>query len=95
MCVCVCVCVYYPMLLPAQSIGAVKYTDCFSAEGLDPPNEYPGYYTKQSDGEAPVMLEFWGMRSTFSLPSLPGQLWPGVEAPNRVLSMGQIELFDS
>ena len=40
------------------------------------------------------MQEFWGLRSTPSLPSLPGPLWPGVIAPDRVLSMGQIELFD-
>ena len=32
------------------------------------------------------------MWSTPSLPSLPGQLWLGVVAPNRALSMGQIEL---
>ena len=38
------------------------------------------------------MLEFWGMWSTFSLLSLPGPLWPRVVAPDRVLSMGQIEL---
>ena len=50
--------------------------------------------TKQSDGEAPVMLEHWGMRSVPSLPSLPGPLWSGVVAPDRVLSMGKIEQFD-
>ena len=54
----------------------------------------PGYDTKQSDGEAPVMLEIWGMRSTPALPSLPGQLWLEVVATYRFLSMGQIELFD-
>ena len=32
------------------------------------------------------------MRSTTLLPSLPGPLWPGVVAPDRVLSMGQTEL---
>ena len=32
------------------------------------------------------------MKSTPSLPSLPGLLWPGVVAPDIVLSMGQIEL---
>ena len=32
------------------------------------------------------------MRSILSLPSLPGLLRTGVEAANRVLSMGQIEL---
>ena len=49
-------------------------------------NKCPGYDTKQSDGEVPVMLELWGMRSTFSL--LPGPLWPGVVALDRVLFMG-------
>ena len=53
-----------------------------------PPNECPGNDTKQSDGEVPAMLELWGMRSTPSLPSLPGPLWPGVVAPDRALSMG-------
>ena len=38
------------------------------------------------------MLELWGMWSTRSLPSLPDPFWPGVVAPDRVLSMGQIEL---
>ena len=53
-----------------------------------PPNECPGYDTKQSDGEVPAVLEVWGMQSTPSLPSLPGPLWPGVVAPDRALSMG-------
>ena len=65
----------------------------FSAEGYDSPNDCPGYNTKQSHCEAPVMLELWGMRSTSSLPSLSGPLWPRVVAPDRVLSMGQIELI--
>ena len=39
-----------------------------------------------------VMLDLWGMQSTTSLPSLPVLLWPRVLAPDRVLSMGQIEL---
>ena len=34
-----------------------EYTDCFSAEGLDPPNQCPAYDIKPSDGEALVMLE--------------------------------------
>ena len=32
------------------------------------------------------------MQSNLSLPSLPGSLCPGVIAPDRVLSIGQIEL---
>ena len=41
----------------AQSAGTVQYIDCFSAEGLDSPNECSIYDNKQSDGEALVMLE--------------------------------------
>ena len=44
----------------AQSAGDVEYTDCISTEGYDSLNDYSGYDTKQSDGEAPVMLELWG-----------------------------------
>ena len=50
-----------------------------------------GYDTKQSHGEVPVLLELWGLRSTLSLPSLPGRLWLRAAAPDRVLSRGQIE----
>ena len=66
----------------AQLAGAVEYTDCFSAEGLDPLYECAGYDCKQSDGEVPVMQELWGMWSTPSLPLLPGPLWPGLVAPD-------------
>ena len=63
-----------------QSAEAEEYTDSISAEGFNSPNRCPGYETKQSDGEASVMLELWGMWSTPSLPSLPGSLWLGVVA---------------
>ena len=46
-------------LLVIQSTGAAEYTDCISAEREDPQNEYLPYDTKQSDGEASVMLELW------------------------------------
>ena len=36
------------------------------------------------------MLELWGKQNIPSLPSLPGPLWPGVAAPDKGLSMGQI-----
>ena len=67
--------------------GASEYT-----EGSDSSNEYPDYDTKQSDGEARVMLELWVMQSTLLLLLLPGPLWPRIVALNMVLSMGQIEL---
>ena len=47
--------------------------------------------TKQSHGEVPVMRELLEMQSTLSLPLLPSPFWPRVVAPERVLSMGQIE----
>ena len=56
--------------------------------------ECPSYDTKESEGETPVIEELWGMQSTPLLPLLPGPLWPWVVAPDRVLSIGQIELFD-
>ena len=55
-------------------------------------NACPGYDTKQSDSAVAVLLELWWMLSISSLPSLPGPLWTRVVAPDRVLSMGQIEL---
>ena len=49
------------LIIPQKKI--VEYTNCFSAEGWEPPNECPGYNTKQSDSEVLVMLELWGMWS--------------------------------
>ena len=69
----------------AQSAEAEEYTPTASLQTGKTrlPNECPAYDTKQSDGEVPEILEHWGMRSTLSLPSLPGLLWPGVVAPDR------------
>ena len=53
-----------------------------------PTIECSGYDIKHSDGEASVILELWGMQSTPLLSSLR----PGVVVPDKVLSMGQIEL---
>ena len=73
---------HFPLLA-----GAVEY------RGVRPTtNKCPSYDTKQSNGEAPAKLELWGMRSTPLLSSLPGSLSPGVVAPERGLSIGQIEL---
>ena len=53
-----------------QHKEAVKYTDYISAEVKTLfANECPGYNTKQSDDEVPVMLEQWETQSTPSLPS--------------------------
>ena len=55
-------------------------------------NECSECDTKKSDGKVPVILKFWGMWSTPSLPSLPVSLWLAVEEPERVISMGKKEL---
>ena len=39
-----------------------------------------------------VEWNFWRIRTTPSLLSLPGPRWPGVVAPDMVLCRGQIEL---
>ena len=57
-----------------QLAGAVKYTNCISAEGQDSTNKCSGYDIKPFDGKAPVM-ELWGIWSTPSLLLLPGPLW--------------------
>ena len=59
-----------------------------------PSSECPGYDTKQSNNESSVILECWEMRSTTSLSLLSGPLSSGEVAPNKVVLMGQIGLFD-
>ena len=86
---------FIPAKYTAQSAGAVEYTDCIFAKGLDPStNECPRYNIKP--------IWWWGFSNAGalgnaeypSLPSLPRPLWPGVVGLDRVLSMGQIGLFD-
>ena len=77
----------------ASRLGLQNTPTASLQRGKTPPNECPAYDTKQSDGEASVMLELWGMQSTSSLPSLSGLLWPEVVALDRLLSMGRIELY--
>ena len=52
--------VYHPSFAP--TVRAIKYSTRFMCIGYD---------IKQSDGEAPLMLELYGKQSTPSLPSLP------------------------
>ena len=91
MCVCVCVCVCVPAISCPVGWGCrIQWLHLWREVRL--PNECPGYNTKQSDGEVPVMLELWGIQINPSLLSLPGPLWPGVGAPDRLLSMDLIEI---
>ena len=63
----------------ASRIGFLDTPTAFTL----PTNVCPGYNINQSDIEAPVMLELWGMRSTPSLLSLQDPLRPRVVAPYR------------
>ena len=40
------------------------------------------------------MMELWEMQSNLSLLSIPGPLWSTVGASDRVICIGQIEMFD-
>ncbi len=68
--------VYNPLTNPKPSRLEMKNTpkDSLQRGKIPHYNGFPGYDTKQSDGDAPVMLELWRIRSTSSLPSLPGPL---------------------
>ena len=83
---------YESMFLPSW-LGLKNTPTASLQRGKTPPQRVSWYDTKQSDGEVPAVLELWGLRSTPSLPSLPGPLWPGVVPPDRALSMGYIELI--
>ena len=72
----------------------LEYTELHLCGGVRFPQRVSSNDSKQSDGEVAVMLELWGMRSTPLLPLLPGPPLTGVVAPDRVLSIGRIELFD-
>ena len=76
----------YNHLYEEELTRAVEYTNCTST---------PGYDTKQSDDEVPVMLEFWGMWSTPLLPPLPCPLWPRVVAPDKgpIYGLNQTRLW--
>ena len=71
-----------------------EYTDWISAKKEGSPNECLDYDTEQSYGLASVMLGLCGMQRTLSLPSLPAPIWPGMVEPDRIQSMGSIEVFD-
>ena len=73
--------VYDKILLRSKSItclpsrlGWLNTPTAPLQKGKNLPTMSPGYDTKQSDGEIPVMLELLGMQSTPSLPLLPGPL---------------------
>ena len=65
------------------------YTDCISAGGIRLPKWVSWIWLLYN---LMVKFEIWGMVNIPLLTSLPGPLWSGVVALDRVLSMGQIEL---
>ena len=59
-----------------------------------PPNECSLDDTKHSDDDVPSLEALQNVEYSLSLPLLPCSLLPGLVAPDRVLSVCQIELFD-
>ena len=45
----------------AESAGIAEYTNYTLQRGNPPPQQVSRYVTKQSGGEASVILELWGM----------------------------------
>ena len=95
-CVCVCVCIYLFIDILIRPVGwgsRIHRLHLYRVFTTPPTiSVLPQYDKKRSDGEFPEMWELRGMGSTSSLTSFPGLLWPGVVDPDRVLSMGQMEL---
>ena len=70
-------------LMNKQSIRLEHWLQSLLGGRLPLQNEGPIYDTKQSDDKA-LVLKFWRMWRTLSLPLLPGLLWPRMVAPDRV-----------
>ena len=81
------ICLSFNVLLFSLHCGLHGLLFCTGVRSLI---KCPGYNTKQSHGEATLMLELWGM---LIYCHAPGLLWSGVVASERVLFMGQIELI--
>ena len=90
LCISLLISIYLSIYL-AQAARAAEYTESISAERQDSANKDPVSDAKQSDGEASVILELWGMQSTPSLPWFPGSFSLGVIISEKVLSIGKIE----
>ena len=75
---------------PSQLGRKNKLTAFLHRGKTSPTGVLDEYDIKQSDSGASVILNLWGMWSTPSLLLLPGSLWLGVVASDRVLSIGQI-----
>ena len=74
--------------------GAIEYTDCISAERGKTPQWVSWIWHETISWWGSSNAGLWGMQCAPSLPSLLGPLWPKVVAPDRLLFMGQIKLFN-
>ena len=64
---------YLSLLVSISFVYGCRIHRLHLCSGVRPThNGFPGYNTKQSDGEVPVMLGLWGMQCTPSLTLLPG-----------------------
>ena len=81
----------YPRAVWPSLLGPLNTLTASLQKGTTPSTSVQDMTLKKSDGEVPVMLELWGMQNTLHC-YRSGSTWPGVAAPDRSLSMGQIEL---
>ena len=77
---------------PSQLSSRISRLYLYRANKNPTTNEFPGYYIKTSDGEAPV-LKFGGLWSTLSLSLLPGPLPPGFVGHLSVPFKSRMKLF--
>ena len=78
----------YPMKHPKIRYWGWRIHRGCLCRGVRPPrpNRCPGYETKRSKGETPVLQGHWGMWKIPSFPLPPGPFWLGMVAPDRALS---------
>ena len=87
--------IFFLSLLVFHGWGCIIHRQHHWRDKNPPPTSDPvgwGYRIHRLHHCRGVMLELWGMRSTSSSPLLPGPIRLGVVAPDRDVSIGQIEL---
>ena len=85
----------YPACLLPTGLGLLNTLIASLQRSKTSPNQYSEDGIKQSDNDSPVIMDHWGMRSITSSPLSTGPVKLGVASPDRVISIGRIQLFYS
>ena len=81
------------LLEPRQQIVLFHIQDMGSPISLQRCSQY--IRQPKPTGAEVSVLKLWVMTSTPALALIPGPLWPGLDVLVRVLSIGQIKLFNN